>query len=140
MFSKAVVTVSGAFFFFGILLSVLVPMDSALAIAVISASGSIFLTTVVWYYKKAEAENVRKIMTGYYKDSMDVRYNYNKKMIKLMKDNNLTENDLNKIANSSQIDEISDGAFEEGKEKLQERADDSMTIPTVEHPDTTPVG
>lgn len=136
MFSKIVVGLSSAFLAFTIFAVLTIPMELGVAVALIPSSFSIFLTTVVWYYKKAEAENVKKIMVSYYKDSMDIRYEYNKKTAELMKKMGLTENDMNKIQSDSPMDEVTDEAFTEGKDKLKERSDDAMTLPEAEKVDS----
>ena len=105
--------------------------DTAAIVTCITISGSIFGSNLCWYSKKAAGENHYKLRMSLYEESSKVRLEFNKEMIKLMKENNLTENDINKIDQFGNIDEMMDSALNDTVSELdniQSEADASNQI------------
>ncbi len=105
--------------------------DTTAIVTCITISGSIFGSNLCWYSKKAAGENHYKLRMSLYEESSKVRLEFNKEMIKLMKENNLTENDINRIDQFGNIDEMMDSALNDTVSELdnmQSEADASNQI------------
>ena len=94
--------------------------DVTLLVSLVSVSGAIFGSNLVWYSKKSGSENQYKLRMTSYKEAAKVRLAYNKKMMMLMKEFNLTEEDVDKIDMTGNIDEMMDSAFDSMTSKLDE--------------------
>lgn len=79
-FSKMIViivAVSAIIFFIATLLATLfLGLPETVACAIIAALGAIILTTVVWYYKKAQAENTIKLYLASYNVILKLKKKY----------------------------------------------------------------
>lgn len=64
-FSKLIVILSAILFTCALAYTLHSGGDTSTNVTAITVTGSILLTVCVWYYKKAEAENVRHIMAAY---------------------------------------------------------------------------
>lgn len=122
-FSKKIAVVTTVLFIFCLLISYFYPAaDPTYNISAIGISGSIMLTTYVWYLKKSQAENIVKLQTSYVRELSEIRFDYNKKMAEL---------DLA----DERFDEICDNAEMAGMERLDERANEAMTDTEIQHVD-----
>lgn len=100
-------------------------MDTAIFCACITAVSGILGTIITKYYNNSNAENIPKIQTKLYKDTMDIRYEYNSKMIKLKSEYNVTDEDICDIENDSPIDDISENIVNTAVSELDEKATQS---------------
>lgn len=76
-------------------------MDTAVYCTALTISGGIFGTTIVWYLKKSQVENIYKIKMGLYQEVSKQQLTYNEKMYKLKKEYALTDMDTIEIDNST---------------------------------------
>lgn len=83
-------------------------MDTAIFCACITAVSGILGAIITKYYNNSNAENIPKIQTKLYKDTMDIRYEYNAKMIELKNKYNITSEDICDVENDSPMDDISE--------------------------------
>ena len=74
--------------------------------ALITVSGTIFASCLCWYSKKSASENHYKLRMSLYKESAEVRYDFNKRMVELMKENDLTQEDIDEIESKGDCDEF----------------------------------
>ena len=56
--------------------AILIPVMESVSIALITASGSIALTAIVWYLKKSQAENTLKIYMSTYKEILELKHQF----------------------------------------------------------------
>jgi len=80
--------------------------DTAALITLITVSGTIFASCLCWYSKKSASENHYKLRMSLYKESAEVRYDFNKRMVELMKENDLTQEDIDEIESKGDCDEF----------------------------------
>ena len=80
--------------------------DVSLYAGIVTATGAICLTSVVWYLKNSQAEKVARIKADTYRIISEERYNYNKKMLELKAKYNYSEEDIFEIENNSPLDEL----------------------------------
>ena len=99
--------------------------DATALVTMITVSGSIFGSNLCWYSKKAASENQYKFRMSLFSDSAKVRLDYNEKMMQLMKKYGLTENDINKIDESGDIDEMMNSALNNVIDELDTQQNDS---------------
>lgn len=86
--------------------------DLSLYAAIITSSGAICLTTVVWYLKNSQAEKVARIKADTYRIISEERFKYNKKMLKLKSQYKYTEEEILEIENDSPLDELEKDALD----------------------------
>ena len=84
--------------------------DISLYAAIITSSGALCLTSVVWYLKNSQAEKVARIKADTYRVISEERYKYNEKMLKLKSEyKNIDEEidgEIFEIENDSPLDEL----------------------------------
>ena len=78
---------------------------------IVTTSGALCLTSVVWYLKNSQAEKVARIKAATYKIISKERFEYNKKMLELRAMYKHTEEDVFDIENNSPLDELMEDAL-----------------------------
>lgn len=102
-------------------------VDTAAYCTCLTVVGGILGTALIQYFKKSATENIPKIQTTLYKDTMDIRLEYNRKMMEYKCKYNMTDNDIYEIENQSHIDEISDNILNNAVSELDNRSVDAHT-------------
>jgi len=85
--------------------------DTTAIVTLITVTGTIFASNLCWYSKKSASENHYKLRMSLYEESANVRYDFNEKMAKLMKEYKLTQYDVDDIENKSNCDEFMNDAL-----------------------------
>lgn len=96
--------------------------DLSLYATIITSSGALCLTSVVWYLKNSQAEKVARIKANTYRIISDERFKYNKKMLKLKSEYKYTEEEIFEIENDSPLDELEQDALN----SMNSSIDDAM--------------
>lgn len=86
-------------------------LDLSLYAAIITTSGALCLTSVVWYLKNSQAEKVARIKSETYKIISEERYKYNEKMLELKAKYKYLEEEVAEIENESPLDELEQDAL-----------------------------
>lgn len=86
--------------------------DISLYATIVTATGAICLTSVVWYLKNSQAEKVARIKADTYRIISEERYKYNKKMLELKFEHGYTEEEIFDIENDSPLDELEQDALD----------------------------
>ena len=86
-------------------------LDLSLYAAIITTSGALCLTSVVWYLKNSQAEKVARIKSETYKIISEERYKYNEKMLELKAKYKYLEEEIAEIENESPLDELEQDAL-----------------------------
>lgn len=102
-------------------------VDTAAFCTIFTVVGGVFGTALIQYFKKSATENIPKIQTSLYKETTDIRLEYNKQMMELKHKYNMTDDDIYEIENQSQIDEISDNVLSNAVSELDARSSDAHT-------------
>ena len=135
-YSKLIVLITAIIFVVCLLLSfyafltstVDTAIDTTVLVTAITVSGSIFGSNLCWYSKKAAGENNYKLRIALYKDSTETRLKYNEEMMKLMKEYDISEEDIEKINDSADIDDMMDNALNDTVNNLDENRDDCSSL------------
>lgn len=106
--------------------------DVTLLVTLVSVSGAIFGSNLVWYSKKSASENQYKLRMSSYKESARVRLEYNRQMMVLMKTYNISEDDIMKIDSTGDVDEFMDSALTDVISKLDESQNDFDSANSLE--------
>lgn len=106
--------------------------DVAALVAMITVSGSIFGANITWYSKKAAAENQFKLRSASYKEAANIRLEYNKEMMKLMKEFEMDEDMVQKIEDKSDMDEIMDNAFGRVNSNLDSNEEEFSNVDEIQ--------
>lgn len=85
--------------------------DLSVHAAIITSSGAICLTSVVWYLKNSQAEKVARIKADTYRIISEERFKYNEKMLKLKSEYQHSEDEIFEIENDSPLDELEQDAL-----------------------------
>lgn len=80
--------------------------DLSVYATIVTSSGALCLTSVVWYLKNSQAEKVARIKADTYRIISEERYKYNEKMLKLQSKYKYTDEDIFRIENGSPLDEL----------------------------------
>lgn len=85
--------------------------DLSLYATIITTSGALCLTSVVWYLKNSQAEKVARIKASTYRIISREQFEYNKKMLELRSEYKYTDEDIFDIENNSFLDELKNDAL-----------------------------
>lgn len=85
--------------------------DLSIYATIITSSGALCLTSVVWYLKNSQAEKVARIKSETYKVISEERFKYNEKMLELNRRYKYTEEEIWNIENNSPLDELEQDAL-----------------------------
>lgn len=104
--------------------------DTAVYVTAISVTGAVFGSTLVWYAKKAQAENVSKIKIEHVKETAKVEWDLWQKKAKLQKrlDLDETADDMEEF----HADEELDAAVSDDGEYLDGQMDGCTADPELE--------
>lgn len=86
--------------------------DLSIYTAIITSSGALCLTSVVWYLKNSQAEKVARIKADTYRIISEERFKYNKRMLELKSKYRYTEEEIFEIENDSPLDELEQDALD----------------------------
>ena len=107
--------------------------DTTAIVTIITVSGAIFGSNLCWYSKKAASENQYKLRMSLFADSARVRLDYNEKMMLLMKKYNMTQEDIDRINESGDLDDFMESSIQDvvtGLDTAKDDADSENTIDT----------
>lgn len=85
--------------------------DLSVYATIITSSGALCLTSVVWYLKNSQAEKVARIKADTYRIISEERFKYNKRMLELKSKYNYSEEEIFEIENDSPLDELEQDAL-----------------------------
>lgn len=109
--------------------------DLSVYAVIITSSGALCLTSIVWYLKNSQAEKVARIKSDIYKVISEERYNYNEKMLELQSRYKSTDEEVFKIENDSPLDELEQHALDSMNASIDsamEEAVESIKAHTVQ--------
>lgn len=86
-------------------------VDTAIFVACITAVSGILGAIITKYLNNSNCENIPKIQMELYRDSMNLRYEYNKKMMELKKRLEIENDYVYQIEAESHIDEFTDSVL-----------------------------
>jgi hypothetical protein len=96
--------------------------DLSIYVTALTTSGSLCLTSIVWYLKNSQAEKVARIKADTYRIASEERLKYNKAMMELKREFHCTDDDVYSIENESPMDEFENEALN----SLSSSVDSSM--------------
>lgn len=107
--------------------------DTALLATCVTVSGAIFGSNLCWYSKKSASENHYKLRMSLFDNATKVRLDYNVAMFEAMKKYNMTQEDLNYVDSTGDIDEMMDSALNSTINNLDEMQSDADSPNTIEN-------
>ena len=106
-------------------------MDSAIFCACIVAVSGILGAIVTKYLNNSNSENIPRIQLELFKKSMNIRLQYNEKMLKLQNKYGVTSEEVHEIENHSHMDDVSESILNQAISELDTRAMESHENITV---------
>lgn len=85
--------------------------DLSVYATIITSSGALCLTSVVWYLKNSQAEKVARIKADTYRIISEERFKYNKRMLELKSKYKYADEEIFEIENDSPLDELEQDAL-----------------------------
>lgn len=101
--------------------------DLSLYVAIVTSTGTVCLTTAVWYMKNSQAEKVARIKSDTYKVISNERYEYNKKMLELKSKYKYTDEEIFEIENDSPLDELEQDALNSMNSSIDSAMDEATS-------------
>ena len=95
----------------------------------IVASTTAVTPCIIFYFRKAQAENIPKVQTSYYKSVMEIKYEYNAKMMQLKADFGVGNDEFEE---DDDAEEMTQEALESGAMRLQDASDDANELVDTE--------
>lgn len=107
--------------------------DTTVYVTAITISGGIFGVCLKSYMSKSKAENIYKIQRTMYEDIMNIKLSYNESMMKLIKQYQLTQDDIDMNDNISPINNGIDDVLNDMKENINNHLYDTKTEDEIEN-------
>lgn len=101
--------------------------DLSLYTAIVTCSGTLCLTSVVWYLKNSQAEKVAKIKADTYRIASEERFRYNKNMLELKSEYKYEKEEIIEIENDSPLDELEQDALNSMNLSIDSAMDEATT-------------
>ena len=102
--------------------------DLSVHAAIITSSGAICLTSVVWYLKNSQAEKVARIKADTYRIISEERFKYNEKMLALKSKYQYSEDEIFEIENDSPLDELEQDALNSMNASVDSAMEDASAL------------
>lgn len=103
--------------------------DSTLGMSALTASGSITLTTIVFYMKNSWVEKTARIKLDIVKETSNSRLNYNKEMLWFMKENGFNRTELDEIEMDSITDDLDNSAINSLTDSIDNTLEEASSNP-----------
>lgn len=113
---------------YGLYLTTCPEINETLIITIIGAIGTVTATTLVFYYRKSQSENLLKINSSMYKEMTDNRFEYNKRMLELRRDMGVDQSVIDEIEMDSDADEYMDMTKERAITDMDTFVNDAHTM------------
>lgn len=131
-FSKMIVFFAGIIFIltlgFCLYAMLNAELDVTMGVGAISTTGCIFLSSIVWYMKKSQPENVIKLKYSYTERIMALQYEYYEKKLRLQKELGISdEEEMNFM-----VDDLCDESIDSDMAYLEEKFDESAADPEIQ--------
>lgn len=107
--------------------------DLSIYAAIITSSGALCLTAVVWYLKNSQAEKVARIKSETYKVISEERFKYNKKMLALKSKHNALKDEIEEIENESPLDELELDAMNSLNSSIDSAMEEAVSSIDAQH-------
>lgn len=107
--------------------------DVSIFATAITVTGSLCLTSVVWYLKNSQAEKVANIKANTYRIASEERLKYNEKMLELKRKYNLCDEDICEIENDSPMDEFENDALGSLNDSIDHAMDDATSLIEIQN-------
>ena len=107
--------------------------DLSIYATIITSTGALCLTAIVWYLKNSQAEKVARIKSETYKIISEERYKYNKKMLLLKSKYKNSKEDILEIENESPLDELELDAMNSLNASIDSAMEEAVTSIDAQH-------
>ena len=106
--------------------------DTTVYVTAITISGGIFGVCLKAYMSKSKAENIYKVQKTMYEDIMDIKLKYNKQMMKLIQEYQISQDEIDMNDMSNPISEGVDSIISDMKENVNNHLYDTKTEDEIE--------
>ena len=86
-------------------------VDASIYVTAITSSAAIWGSSIIWYSKKRLSENAFLLRMQLYRESSKQRLWFNRKMVELMEEYRLDENDMMRLNEFGEIDDMMNNAM-----------------------------
>lgn len=137
-YSKIIVFVTGAIFFITLFFCLTRDFenvyDATVYVTAVTVTGGVFGSAIIWYEKKAQAENVSKIQIQHVKDTAEIEFNIYERKVRLQKELGiLGKPDIGMDEeNMMHADESLNNAITRDQNYLESKMDDSVSDPEMQ--------
>lgn len=108
-------------------------LDTTINVTAITISGGIFGVCIKSYMSKSKAENIYKIQQSMYENMMDIKLNYNKKMMKLIQQYNVSQEEIDMYDVSNPIEDGVNSVVNDMKDNIGNHLYDTKVQDEIEY-------
>ena len=131
-YSKVLPIITGLLFGVTLVFSMLNGLsggNSTIFITALTVSGGVFGSSIIWYMKKAQVENVFKVKSTLYKTISREQIHYAEEMLKLQEEYGVSKDKIRNLDMDSQLDDLKMSAIMDMTGSLDQAMSDA-TSPT----------
>lgn len=101
--------------------------DVAVHSTIVTVTGSLCLTSIVWYLKNSQAEKVAHIKADTFRVASQERLKYNKAMFELRKEYRYTDEDIESVESDSPMDDFENEALSSLNDSIDSAMDEATS-------------
>lgn len=102
-------------------------VDTTVAMTALTVSGSVALTTIIFYMKNSWVEKTARVKLDIVKETAKNRLDYNKKMLLFLKENGLSREQLDEVEMDSVIDDIDNNSIDSLNNSIDSTLDEASS-------------
>lgn len=107
-------------------------IDATIPVTAITVTGSIFLSALVWYLKKSQAEFISNKKIEHVKLIGDIEFKNYERKIRLRRELGITDEEDAEISESSVIDDMYSDAVNKDSSYIDESFDNAASDPEIQ--------
>lgn len=106
---------------------------STIFVTALTVSGGVFGSSIIWYMKKAQVENIFKVKSTLYKIISHEQIKYAEEMLRLQEEYNVSKDKIRSLDLDSQLDDLKQSAMMDMNGSIEQAMSDATTPTQIQH-------
>ena len=107
--------------------------NSTIFVTALTVSGGVFGSSIIWYMKKAQVENIFKVKSTLYKTISDEQIRYAEEMLRLQEEYKVSQNQIRSLDLDSQLDDLKQSAMMDMSGSVDQAMSDATAPTEIQH-------
>ena len=107
--------------------------SSTIFVTALTVSGGVFGSSIIWYMKKAQVENIFKVKSTLYKTISDEQIRYAEEMLRLQQEYEVSQDKIRSLDMDSQLDDLKLSAMMDMSGTIDQAMSDATSPTEIQH-------